>query len=242
MSYPKFLEQLLETGTVSIETSDRPTDSDVKLGITVLEQFEASWRLDWAGTTPSFAPTIASWAGESLYRACQLLVYRDLPVEPPLVSEYPSAITADKPRQHYNVDLTFRFLPQLWRFTHCEAENDPLTQIIQDWCFCWPLSSVGAKDLRRLDLDSSLTDSTPEPNPSDKLTRDSPLPIQEFWSHPSLAQGYIDRIIEHKDRSRVGPNAPEVTERILAVAGDHLELFQSIQSNLMITEPLKNEI
>lgn len=239
MFYPKFLEQLLETGTVSIETPDRPSDQEVKQGVEILEQFDKSWRLEWASIAPSFAPAFASWAGESLYRACQLLVHRDLPVEPPLVSPCPDS-TADKARQHYNVDLTFRFLPQLWRFTHREAEDDLLTEIIRGWCFRWPLSSVGAVNLTGSDM--FLAGNSPEADPADQLAPDSKFPIQEFWSHPSLAQAYVDRIIEHKDRSRCGPDNPEVIERILAVAGDHLELFQSIQSNLMIKEPIKDEV
>ena len=239
MSYPKFLEKLLETGTVAIETPERPSDGDVERGVTILQEFEANWRLEWAATPPGFSPTFASWAGESIYRACQLLVYRNLPVEPPWASHSPEAAEDDKPRQHYNVDLTFRFLPQLWRFTHRETESDPLTEIIRDWCFCWPLSSVGANDLA--DSGSVLSDDTAEFGEPNQLADKARFPIQEFWSHPSLTQGYVDRIIEHKDRTRVGPETPEVAERILAVAGDHLALFQSIHLNLLITEPIKNE-
>jgi len=236
MFYPKFLEQLLETGTVSIETPDRPSDQEVKQGVEILEQFDHGWRLEWAATAPNFAPASASWASESLYRACQLLVFRDLPVEPPLVAVCPDS--NDQARQHYNVDLTFRFLPQLWRFNQREAENDPLTEIIRGWCFRWPLSSVGAVNLTGADMFLAGSES----DPTDQSVPDSPFPIHEFWSHPSLAQGYVDRIIEHKDRSRCGLDAPEVAERILAVAGDHLELFQSIQSNLMIQEPIQDDV
>ena len=239
MSYPKFLNQLLETGSVAIETPDRPSVQEVEQGVEILKQFEANWRLEWAATPPSFVPTFASWAGESLYRSCQLLVYRDLTVESPLVSECPDA-AQNKPAQHYNVDLTFRFLPQLWRFTQREAENDPLTEIIRAWCCRWPLSSVGAVNLTG--SDAFFADSSLQTIPADQPAPNPRFPIQEFWSHPSLAQGYVDRIIELKDQTRVGADTPEVVERILAVAGDHRELFQSIQSNLIISEPIKNEV
>ena len=238
MSYSKFLEQLLETGTVSIETADRPSEQEVSKGVETLKRFEKKWRLEWAAAAPDFDAPLASWAGQSLYRTCQLLVHRDIPVTPPLVSAFPES-TADQPAQHYNVDLTFRFLPQLWRFTQHESENDPLTEIIRGWCFRWPLSSVGAVNLTGSEL---FLAGSNESDPADPPPSNTHFSIQEFWSHPSLAQAYVDRIIEHKDRSRVGVDAPEVVERILAVAGDHLELFQSIQSNLMIKEPVKDEV
>jgi len=230
MSYPKFLEQLLETGNVSIETPDRPSDADVKLGGEILEQFESSWRFEWAETAPKFHQPVASWAAESLYRSCQLLLYRDVAAEEVVSSLSAQCPAADsgKPQQHYNVDLTFRFLPNLWRFTQREAEDDPLTEIIRKWCFRWPLSSVGAVNLVETDLVNS------------DSSQKNQFAIHEFWSHPSLAQGYVDRIIEHKDDTRLAPS--EVTERIRAVAGDHPELFQSLQSKLLIKEQIKNEI
>ena len=252
MSYPKFLEQLLETGTVSIETPDRPSEHEVEDGVKILQQFETVWRLEWAAVAPRFDPNVASWAGQSLYRACQLLVFRDLPVESPLVSDWSegsdesdrSDLAGDKPTEHYNVDLTFRFLPQVWRFTQHEAENDPLTEIVRDWCFRWPLSSVGAVNLAGSDvfIAGSAETGSIETEPTADLASEPRFLISDFWSHPSLAQEYVDRIIEHKDRSRVEAGGPEIVERILAVAGDHLELFESIQSNLMIREPVKDEV
>ena len=235
MSYTRFLEQLLETGSVLIETPDPPSEAEVQLGGEILAHFESSWRLEWSATAPRFDHAVASWAGRALYRSCQFLLYRDFNADEvgnSLAVECPEADTG-KPQQHYNVDLTFRFLPNLWGFTQREAEDDPLTAIIGDWCFRWPLSSVGATNL----IDSDFVESdliSPEPFPRGKFM------IDEFWSHPSLAQGYVDRIIEHKDKTRIV--APEVRERILAVAGDHLELFETIQSKLLVREQIEDGI
>ena len=226
MSYVKFLQHLLETGKVSIETPDPPSANEVQSVGQILEQFESSWKWQWASTPPKFHLGVASWAAEAIYRSCQLLMYRDVAAEEvknSLAKECPAADDG-KPQQHYNVDLTFRFLPNLWRFTQREAENDPLTTILRQWCFDWPLSSVGAVNL----VDSELIN--PEISPQDEFA------IDEFWSHPSLAQSYVDRIIEHGDDTRV-VNA-EVRERILAVAGDHIELFQTIQSKLLLKEQI----
>jgi len=231
MSYPNFLKQLLDTGSVSIETPDGPTDAERSLGVDILCEFESDWRLNWALQAPAFHPVSASWASESLYRCCQLLLYRDLRVEDSLASECSTA-DADLPRVHYNVDLTFRFLPTLWRFTQREAEVDPLTQIIRNWCLRWPMSSVGAVNLTAPNLAlSEAVDETPTAAPGPTEIN---FPIQEFWSHPSLAQCYVDRIVEHKDNTRL--KAPHVADRILAIAGDHLGLFQSIQEKLLIKE------
>ena len=231
MPYPNFLKQLLETGSVSIETPDAPTDAERSLSVDILREFESNWRLNWAQEAPEFHPSSASWASESLYRCCQLLLYRDLLVEDSLASECPIA-DADMPRIHYNVDLTFRFLPNLWRFAQREAEVDPLTQVIRNWCLRWPLSSVGAVNLADPNLVPPET--ADESQTTDLGSTEIHFPIQEFWPHPSLAQQYVDRIVEHKDNTRL--KAPHVADRILAIAGDHLGLFQSIQEKLLIKE------
>ena len=103
MSYIRFLQQLLETGNVSIETPDRPSDTEVQSAGEILRQFESGWRLEWAGTAPEFHQPVASWAAESLYRSCQLLLSRDLDpeeVQRSLATPCPKA-DAGKAQQHY---------------------------------------------------------------------------------------------------------------------------------------------
>jgi len=232
LSYLTFLEQIFE-GKVRITTAEVATKSEIQSGVEVLRSFESQWRLALAGTAPDFCPEAASWAGANLHRACQLLMFRDLPAEEvsaTLENNYPhasatsaTATPTNRAQVHYNVDLLFRFLPDLWKFTHAVAQDDPLSKVIGQWCRAWPLSSVGATNLQDQRIVTDPPDLPhPTPTPSPPLTFD----ISGFVNHPCLMQLYADRILQHQDLTRI--NDPNVASQLRYSTGIHEKLNEKI--------------
>ena len=229
MSYSTFLEQIFE-GKVRIATAEPASESEINSGVEALKSFEKQWRLALAGSPPDFCGEIASWAAVNLYRACQLLMFRDLPAEAvsaTLETNYATTNRAtakpiDSSTVHYNVDLVFRFLPDLWKFTSVVAEDDPLSQAIRAWCFAWPLSSVGAKDLHIEPLAEDAVDSAPR--------SPTAFDISGFVNHPSLMQLYADRILQHQDLTRIKDRAVE--SQLRYSIGIHEDLSEKIKPAL----------
>lgn len=180
MHYLHFLRQLLESGRVVIESSELASESAISESESWLAEFERQWRTQIAGNAPDFDVQIASWAGQNFYRACQLLMHRSLPEEAQSIGFSKANFKTGMPHSHYNVDLVFRFLPDLWNFAKAIDRSDPLSQRIAQWCVQWPLSSVGTANLG----DISVVD------------------IGGFVENPSLIQLYVDRIIRHVDLTR----------------------------------------
>ncbi len=199
MSFPAFLENLLDAGRVSAPAIAALSDDEVQAGVQVLVDFEQRWRWELVGAPPEFSVPAARWAAVQFYRACQFTVYRDVPAE---VIAHEMQKPCEVPLNsavHYSVDLTFRFLPDLVRFATSEAEQDPLVVHLQTWCQQWALSSVGVPGLKPENLDTG--------------------PITK---HPVLLALYVDRILATKDHSRLHDAC--VSEAVRAALGVHQHL------------------
>lgn len=199
MGLASFLSELFEHGRVHVDeppptaTGLRPPAAeDRAAAAVVLRERDAAARLDFPGDAPEFDIDLALWGAEQFYRACQFAVYRDVPAE--VVGAVLSAPcpTAPLAAQHYHIDLTFRFLPDLMRIARSTAENDPLCAQLKDWAHRWPLSSVG---MAGVEADAA------EPT----------------WEHAGLLQLYVDRVIAARDLSRLSD--PRVRRALRAVLG-----------------------
>ena len=81
MHYLNFLRQLFESGRVVIESAEFASQSAISASESLLADFEHQWRTQLAGDAPTFDVEVATWAGQNFYRACQLLMHRNLAEE-----------------------------------------------------------------------------------------------------------------------------------------------------------------
>ena len=225
MHYLKFLNQLFETGRVAIESPDAPNEQSVEEGTAWLADFESQWRGGLAYDAPPFQPEVASWAGRSFYHACQMLVY---PLEDSnpgnqksATNSFPafnfSASTSPDASAHYNVDLVFRFLPDLRNFVkayNADGSKDDLWTQISDWCIAWPLSSVG---IANLDQKSPVNIDA--------------FNIDAFLTDDCLLQLYVDRIIERFDIRRA--QDPRIARSVQESIGENPDLAKRFRTELL---------
>jgi hypothetical protein len=210
--YANFLDQLFDHGRITFLGPNEPSENELKMGLDFVTSFEASYRLELPATPPTFSPESFQWAALNVYRAAQLVVYRDVPA-----ADVETALSA--PFEHtrnasadYSVDLIFRFLPDLRGFARSSSTHDPVCQWIDQWCQQWPLSSVG--------IDFSQTDTDQDVTP---VVFDlSIIPDDEC-----LTQLYVDRILERQDQLRV--DAPFVQAQIRRTVGIYPELANQLR-------------
>ena len=141
--YANFLDQLFDHGRITFLGPNEPSESELKMGLDFITSFEAGYRLDLPSTPPTFSPASFQWSALNVYRAAQLVVYRDVPAEDvEMALSAPFELVRDASAD-YSVDLIFRFLPDLRGFARSSSTDDPVCQWIDQWCQQWPLSSVG---------------------------------------------------------------------------------------------------
>lgn len=197
-----FLRSLIESGHVSVhafsmDAAERPTDD----GTACLLELDRRERLEFPGEAPALSLPAAQWGAAILYRACQLLVCRDVPA-----AETTNALAAACPQErspevHYSVDLVLRYLPDLLGAARRLAAGDPLVEALRRIARAWPLSSVGIPDLKPADL----------------------AEIGTLLGHRGLRQLYVDRILQHGDTARA--EHPTVRAAVLASLGQHVALL-----------------
>lgn len=198
MGLPEFLQALFEHGRVRVGAPGDAISSDQWSRVdALLAERHAADRADFPGDIPPLAPEAARWAAEQCYRACQFAVYRDAGAEK--IAETLSAPCPQAPpaSRHISVDLTFRFLPDLYRLAKAASEGDPLCERLRGWAAEWPFSSVGM----------------PGVNPAD---------INDVCEHSGLLLRYVDRIMTRRDRSRLAD--PRVRAAAQAAVGHFTEL------------------
>ncbi len=196
----QFIEQLFDDGRVGVPAPAPLDAAEIAAAETTLARLEAVYRLDLPGEPPPLLPAAASWAAVSLFHACQFVVFRDAGEEmlAAALGVPPPAGTGrdqDGASVHYSVDLSFRFLPDVLRMARREAQSDPLLEYLQKWAADWPLSSVGVAGVE---------------SPS----------IEAIANHPCLLGVYRDRIIAHRDRTRLGD--PRVRAAVQEALGENV--------------------
>ena len=202
-----FLDQLFQSGQVKLGTA-RPLMAAETAAIDRLRQEEEAYRADFPGDAPSFSLDAGYWAAGILYRACQFFAARDLPEQ---------AVRADlsqpcpKPENQleviYSVDITFRYLPALYRLAAARAAADPLIEELRALADNWPLSGTGV------------------PAGSDRSTR-----VDHFMSHPGLVQVYVDRILAAREHALL--STQQLIDVAAATTGIHFSEETNTQGSL----------
>ena len=147
----------------------------------------------------------ACWSAGMLYRACQFLVWREMDgqvVKASLALAGPTLVDAAACRA---VDLYFRYLPDVIALSRGVSESDPLVQGLMQLAAAWPLSSVGVRGVK-------------------------PGDVTPFIQHAALRQLYVDRIIDHRDQSRL--DDPRVRGALVQTAGAYPALLGPLAAAL----------
>lgn len=197
----EFTQALWSGGELVLSTNLAPANDDLKSSVHALRTLELQYRQGLPGETPAVSDVSAEWALVGLYRACQFLVYRELPEEllrRDLVRPCPEA---PSPVVCYSVDLSFRFLPDLMRLARAASSSDPLVECLKAWAADWPLSSVGILDVTPRSIDAIVDD-------------------------PTLRTLYVDRILAAQDRSRLTDE--RVAQAVQTALGGFRELSPAI--------------
>jgi hypothetical protein len=173
-----FLSSMWQGGRVQVSRPAPQLPGEAASVRQLLQEIDASRRLELPGKAPPLDLPAAEWAGEMLHAACQFLVHRDLPAE--LVAErlaQPCPV-APSPSVCYSVDLTFATLPDVISLARGIAVNDPLTVGLTKLAVAWPLSSVGVPEAASAD-------------------------VSAFVDDDCLARLYVDRVIQRRDLKRL---------------------------------------
>lgn len=203
-----FVQSLWSGGDLVLSTNIAPTDEDVKAGMQALQTIERDYRQGLPGEVPAVSRAAAEWALVGLYRACQFLVYRELPEELLRADLGRPCPETPSPIVCYSVDLSFRFLPELVRFARAASSSDPLVECLKAWACDWPLSSVGIPDVPPKSIDAFIEDS-------------------------SLRTLYVDRILATNDRTRL--TDARVAEVVRTALGGFRELSPAIYDEVQKT-------
>lgn len=225
MSFPEFLNALLETGTVSVPAFDGPDgfgDAPQVLAMIppdeaadargLLAEYERVVRMDWPLLPPTVELDTAVHAAGYVYLAARLVISRHVPgqIVEHLLS---SAIAPDaSPASHYAVDLAGRFLPDLIRLAGGETSDDPLVAQLRALAHDWPLSSVGVPHV--------------EPTPER---------MAGILQSPALLHAYTDRVLRLGDGARL--QHPAVADRARAAVGPHDQLLPPALRDTLRPEP-----
>ena len=212
MSVAAFLIALRRSGCVSVPPVEiAPSGGDLaapaeldQIG-PIIQEMDVAARLELAFAPPGLVLPAAKWAAETLYRACQFLVYRDVDggiVQAVMARRCPCESGADV---CYSVDLVMQHLPELWRISRGLAEADPLTASLANLAKDWPLSSVGMPGVQA-------------PN------------IEAFIHDRCLRRLYADRIIGCADKTRLADK--RVAEAVAEAIGLRDELSPSMATAL----------
>ncbi len=209
MSLSTYLRALFDHGRVQVAApSDGITRIDEFQAEETLREQDAALRLESPGKLPELELSVAMWAAKTCYGASQLIVYRQLD-ERAIAELLPAAVSSPcSPSSHWSADLTLRFLPDLLRHASVVSEQDPLVTHLRSLAFAWPLSSVGIDGI-------------------------TPQHVEELGSSPAMLRLYVDRILAHKDFTRL--EHPAVREAARQAVGMHTALWPDLTKYL---EPL----
>lgn len=208
MAVKSFLIALLENGKVRVDRPREEAAREIAGAEDVLRQMDGHARLEAPGEPPRLSVGAAVWGAFTLYRGAQLLVHRDAE------ADYVRKALADpcperpSPETVWSVDLALRYLPDLLSLSRGVAEGDPLVEVLARIAGDWPLSSVGARGVEAKDLSA-------------------------WIEHPSLRRIYVDRVIERRDLTRLGP--PRVDEGVREALGAYPELWPEAADRLGLT-------
>ncbi len=198
MRLSKFILNLTEIGELTLSGDFLPFEQDdLSQSSALLQHLYEADRLEMPLKAPAFNAEAAIWATQYLYRAMQLLLRRSCGEEmvEKELEDYTGVLT---PAAIYSIDLTLRYLPDLFKLAKGLAPSDILVHKLQSTAAAFPFSSVG-------------------------IALEEELQEWPILTHSSLRLTYIDRIIEAKDIKRIAqePLASLVQEQL----GDYTSQF-----------------
>lgn len=158
-----------------------------------------------AGTPPEFDADAAGWAAVSFFRACQLLVCRDVQAETVTRTLAEPCPVRRGPGTDFSVDLVFRFLPDLCERARRAAPGDALVVALTAWAREWPLSSPG-------------------------VALEAPPRLETFADSPALWRLYLDRVAARRSDDRW--RDPRVAAQLRADLGAWPELAPAMAESL----------
>ncbi len=195
-----FLQHLFEDGEIVVP---RDVVSQPEAVQSLLIFSERIWRTDWPGHAPPFDVEIAGKALEVLFVLSQATVYREL--DEVAVAARLQAIAlapVESASAYYSVDLTLRFLPQIYERLTRSTDDDPVLELVSKVAREWPLSSIGIPGCSPEALPAALDD-------------------------PGLFRVYVDRVIAASDQERM--KSERVATAVNAVFGPFDELRSRCQ-------------
>lgn len=196
-----FLRTLAETGDVMVAKwvkIDGPIDENGAEA--VLREIHSAARAELVSEGPALDLTAALWAARQFYRACQMLVCRDVPAAD-LVTQLSVECPCPRgPATDFSVDLVFCHLPELHAIAQRVAPDDALVARLGEWAQGWPLSSTGIAVVGDPDL-------------------------APFAAEPALWRLYLDRVVARHAVDRL--RQERVRTSIAADFGAHPELSPS---------------
>jgi len=198
MELSNFIQQLLTTGTVSVQPGIISfTEPDELKSIILLKQYYDEDKQEMPAEAPAFNEQAATWAAKYFYTAVQLTVLRD--EGETVINEklIPFGETVDA-SAIYSADLMLRYLPALLQLAKGLSPADALVKVLEQTAAVWPFSSIGIEtgDIKNEAL---------------------------IFSHTSLSIAYTDRLITARDIKRIA--GPGIKQHVLSAAGLHLETF-----------------
>ena len=194
MQLSTFLTTLFTEGKVVAtgELSGFEPD-DLQAAEKVLRQFYEEDALEMPSQAPAFHPEAALCAAQYMYNAVQLIVHRDLDAEA-VEKHLPALPEPASPDVIYSVDLTLRYLPELFGLAKGLSPLDIVVSKLKETATYWRFSSVG------VELEGEYA-------------------LENILGHVSLKYAYADRILAKKDKNRA--RHPQAKELIAAVLGDY---------------------
>lgn len=161
----------------------------------VLQGAYAVHALDVAGPAIPFEPGVAEAAAAVVFRACRALVDREERPEE-LARSLALPRPPASPSDHLSADLTFRYLPGIYRRARGIDPGDSLVSSLAALMRLWPLSGVLA------DLD------------------DGPDPPPDLTDHPGLMLLYAERFARLGGRRPSWRPSGRAAEFVDLVAGE----------------------
>ena len=179
MQLSEFLNNLFREGRVTVDRALADFNvADLEASARLIVEFDRNERLEMPAELPGLNQDASIWAAQYLYRSIQFVLLRELEAE--IMENYLKPYTGmHDDSAIWSVDLLFRHLGPLFKFSSGIAPDDPLVQKLKDTAAAWPLSSVG------LDIQTN-TDTQP------------------ILNNAALKTIYVDRIITHRDIARLG--------------------------------------
>lgn len=201
MTIESFVSQLLHDGRVVLEAATAPDNREIAAAVKLVREFESSYREILPHTPPALDHNALSWSITQFYQAAQQVAFKHLGVMANAGVDSPPP-TAEA---CYSADLVFRFLPDLLRLCRGTEADEQVTDKIVQWAHEWPLSSVGIPLQRDVD-------------------------IRGFIGHPCLRLLHVDRILSHRDLTRL--NDERVAEAVRCALGAHSHLAPEVAAFL----------